>query len=183
VAGLTKKQQAFVLEYLIDLNATQAALRSGYSPKTSFRIGAENLQKPAVADAIQVAMAERVKRTEIDADYVLGRLASIDQMDCIDILNNDGSIKSIFEWPKIWRQFVSGVEVAEIVGGKGADSAIVSVLKKIKWPDKIKNLELIGRHVKVQAFSDRLDISGEMTWREKPTEELQKHLERLRNEK
>ncbi len=76
-ATLTPKQTAFVHEYLVDLNATQAALRAGYSKKTAFRIGSENLQKPEIAAALQDAMAKRAKRTAITADNVLRELWAI----------------------------------------------------------------------------------------------------------
>ncbi len=69
--SLTDKQQRFVAEYLIDLNATQAAIRAGYSEKTAGSVGAENLKKPEIAAAIQVAMNQRTERTQVDADYVL----------------------------------------------------------------------------------------------------------------
>lgn len=69
--ALTGKQQLFVDEYLIDLNATQAAIRAGYSAKTAGQIGDENLKKPEIASAIQAAMNQRAKRTQVDADYVL----------------------------------------------------------------------------------------------------------------
>lgn len=72
--SLTRKQQQFVDEYLIDLNATQAAIRAGYSKKTAGAIGAENLEKPEIAEAIQAAMDERAERTEITADYVLATI-------------------------------------------------------------------------------------------------------------
>ncbi|MDX2471110.1 MAG: terminase small subunit, partial [SAR324 cluster bacterium] len=65
---LTPKQERFVEEYLLDLNATQAAKRSGYSPKTSHRIGAENLQKPAIQQAIMDRKVKRSERLQIDAD-------------------------------------------------------------------------------------------------------------------
>ena len=68
---LTPKQQRFVDEYLIDLNATQAAIRAGYSAKTAAVIGNENLIKPYIADAIAKAQAERSERTEISQDYVI----------------------------------------------------------------------------------------------------------------
>lgn len=68
---LTAKQQRFVAEYLIDLNATQAAIRAGYSEKTAGSIGDENLKKPEIAKAVQEAMQKRTERTQIDADYVL----------------------------------------------------------------------------------------------------------------
>jgi phage terminase small subunit len=68
---LTPKQHRFVDEYLIDLNATQAAIRAGYSERTAYSIGDENLKKPEIASVIQAAMDERSQRTEITADYVL----------------------------------------------------------------------------------------------------------------
>ena len=69
--ALTGKQKQFVLEYLIDLNATEAAIRAGYSRKSAYSIGFENLRKPEVEAAIQQATKERGERTEINADYVL----------------------------------------------------------------------------------------------------------------
>jgi phage terminase small subunit len=74
---LTPKQRAFVREYLIDLNATQAAIRAGYSEKTAYSIGEENLKKPDVAAAIEAAMKNRAARTDITADRVLKELAKI----------------------------------------------------------------------------------------------------------
>lgn len=68
---LTAKQSMFVKEYLIDLNATQAAIRAGYSEKTAEVIGHENLRKPYIADAIQDAMDKRAERVESEADWVL----------------------------------------------------------------------------------------------------------------
>ena len=69
--SLTPKQVRFVAEYLIDLNATQAAIRAGYSEKTAYSIGQENLKKPEVAEAVIAAQAERSERTEVTQDYVL----------------------------------------------------------------------------------------------------------------
>lgn len=68
---LTAKQEMFVLEYLKDLNATQAAIRAGYSEKTASAVGYENLRKPQIAAAIAEAGAQRIERTEVDADWVL----------------------------------------------------------------------------------------------------------------
>lgn len=71
MAKLTPKQQRFVDEYLIDLNATQAAIRAGYSPKTAQQMGAENLSKPVIAEAIEAAQLERQKRTLVTQDDVI----------------------------------------------------------------------------------------------------------------
>jgi phage terminase small subunit len=152
---LNDKQHRFVDEYIIDLNATQAAIRAGYSPRTAEWQGPQLLGKPHVSEAIQKAIERRSRRTEINADYVLNRLVEIDQMDCLDILDDDGGLKPVRDWPKIWRQFISGFDVSEIFLGSGDERAVAGMLKKIKWPDKVKNLELIGRHVDVQAFADK----------------------------
>ncbi|OPL25959.1 terminase small subunit [Pseudomonas aeruginosa] len=154
--ALTKKQRLFVDEYLIDLNATQAAIRAGYSTRRATEIGYQLLQRPEVAQAIQAAMAERSKRTEVEADYVIRRLREIDEMDVLDILEDDGSFRSIRDWPKAWRQFLSGIEIAELFEGRGDDRRIAGVLRKVKWPDKPRNLELLSRHVGTESAA--LDI-------------------------
>lgn len=154
--SLTDKQEVFCQEYLIDLNATQAAIRAGYSESTANRIGSENLSKPDIQARISALMTERQERAQVNADYVLNRLVEIDQMDAIDILNGDGSMKPINEWPKIWRQFISGIDITELSGSEDKSA----IIKKIKWPDKVKNLELLGKHVQVGAFKDKVDIGG-----------------------
>lgn len=75
--ALTAKQQMFVKEYLVDLNATQAAIRAGYSARTAGQIGDEILKKPEIASAVQAAMDSRSQRTEITADYVLSGIQEI----------------------------------------------------------------------------------------------------------
>lgn len=76
---MTDKQNVFVQEYLKDLNATQAAIRAGYSAHTAYSIGQENLNKPEIKQAIDAAMSERQQRTAITADYVLHSLHEIAQ--------------------------------------------------------------------------------------------------------
>jgi phage terminase small subunit len=152
---LTAKQQRFVDEYLIDLNATQAAIRAGYSEKTAKAIGFENLTKPAIADIIAKSMTARSEETKIDSRYVLNRLAEIDSLDVADILDNVGNFLPIREWPKTWRTLISGFDLQEIMSGDTE-----SVIRKIKWPDKTKNLELIGKHVDVQAFNEKRELTG-----------------------
>ncbi|EPP7175399.1 terminase small subunit [Pseudomonas aeruginosa] len=177
--ALTKKQRLFVDEYLIDLNATQAAIRAGYSTRRAAEIGYQLLQRPEVAQAIQAAMAERSKRTEVEADYVIRRLREIDEMDVLDILEDDGSFRSIRDWPKAWRQFLSGIEIAELFEGRGDDRRIAGVLRKVKWPDKLRNLELLSRHVGTESAAldlelKRLDVAkkrAELKLLENPEEE------------
>ncbi|WP_444917633.1 terminase small subunit [Microbulbifer sp. JMSA003] len=162
--NLTDKWQVFADAYLADkeLNATKA-YKAAY-PKASQRTaevnGAELLRNTEVAKYIGKAQRARPERTQINADYVLNRLVEIDQMDVLDILQDDGSLKPISEWPKVWRQYLAGMDLAELWEGRGDEREVIGVLKKIKWPDKLKNLELLGKHVGVQAFRDRVNHEG-----------------------
>lgn len=156
MAKLTDKQELFAREYLKDLNATQAAIRAGYSEKTAKEAGYENLTKPHVIELVSELKAQRVEQTGIDAAYVLRRLVEIDQMDVLDIMTDDMSIKPVSDWPASWRRYLSGFDLADMFEGRGEDREMVGILKKIKWPDKVKNLELLGKHVTVQAFKDNV---------------------------
>lgn len=154
---LTPKQARFVQEYLLDLNATQAAIRAGYSEKTARQVGAENLTKPDVAAALAEAQASRSERTQIDADWVLDRLAKEATADLADILDEAGAIKAVSEWPLIWRQgLVSGLDVHEEV----VEGVKIGQTVKIKLSDRIKRIELIGKHVNVQAFREQVHSTG-----------------------
>jgi len=161
--ALNDKQEMFCREYLVDLNATQAAIRAGYSEKTANRIAAQLLSKLDIEKRIQELMNRRSERLDIDADYVLKRLVDIDQMDVLDILHDDGGIKPIHEWPKVWRTSLSGMDLAEMFESKDGERDLVDIMKKIKWPDKVKNLELLGKHVKVQAFKEQIEQKVEAT--------------------
>ena len=149
---LTDKQELFCREYLVDLNATQAAIRAGYSENTASEQGARLLVNVKVQNYIQELKQQRNDRNKIDADYVLKRLVEIDQMDILDILAPSGDFLPIKKWPRTWRTTLSGLDIAII--GSGDTEAI---MKKIKWPDKTKNLELLGKHVSVQAFKEKTE--------------------------
>jgi phage terminase small subunit len=153
---LTPRQSMFVKEYLVDLNGTQAAIRAGYSKKTAGQQSEQLLKNLEIAAAVQAGMAKRAAKVEINADYVLARLAEIDRMDVLDIMNDDMALKPVSAWPSSWRRYLSGFDVAEMKDGQDA----IGVLKKIKWPDKVKNLELLGKHVGVGAFTEKVQLSG-----------------------
>lgn len=165
--ALTAKQQAFVAEYLLDLNATQAAIRAGYAKRGAKDQAWQNMQNPEILAAIKAAMEARNKRTQVDADYVLHRLTEIDQMDVLDILDDDMSVKPLSQWPKVWRQYLAGFDLAEMFEGQGKDRSMVGILKKLKWPDKVRNLELLGKHVNVNAFRDQVAVDVSLTLSER----------------
>lgn len=154
--ALNAKQDMFCREYLIDLNATQAAIRAGYSVKTANRIAAQLLSKLVIQNRIAELKLQRNEEVGIDAAYVLRRLVEIDRMDVLDILNDDGSLKAISQWPKTWRITLQGLDIAKTVQNFNEETA-ETILKKIKWPDKVKNLELLGKHVSVQAFKEQIE--------------------------
>lgn len=137
--ALTDKQEMFCREYLIDLNATQAAIRAGYSVKTANRIAAQLLSKLDIQNRITELKAQRNDLVGINAAYVLNRLVEIDRMDVLDILNDDGGIKPISEWPKVWRTTLSGFDINTSITNFD-ETTIENILKKIKWPDKVKIL-------------------------------------------
>lgn len=164
---LTDKQRRFVDEYLVDLNATQAAIRAGYSEKTAYSIGNENLSKPEIAEAIQAAQAERAKRTEITQDMVLRELAKIGFSD----------IRKIVRWGKTELRVTDAGddegEVTEAYHGLALVSAdeiddntaaAISEISegreglKVKLHDKKGALVDIGRHLGM--FKDRIEHSG-----------------------
>lgn len=117
VMGLTPKQDAFVREYLIDLNATQAAIRAGYSERTARAVGCENLTKPDIASAVAEAQAKRADKCDLDALWVL----------------------------------------------REAKSTYEAARKANKLSEAVSALKLVGSHVDIQAFKDRVDHTGTLT--------------------
>mgnify|MGYP000855759256 CR=1 FL=1 len=91
---LTDKQKKFVEEYLIDLNATQSAIRAGYSPKTANEQGARLLANVSIQEAISKAMAERSRRTGINQDRIVQELARIAFVKITDVVDPDGEINT-----------------------------------------------------------------------------------------
>jgi phage terminase small subunit len=145
---LTPKQKLFVEEYLIDLNATQAAIRAKYSVKSASDIGRELLRKTPVADAIAIAMAERSARVNITQDRVLRELAAMAYYDPADLGNER------IEKPSDIAKLPEHVRRAIIGWSWDKHGNFV-----LKLASKTPNLELIGRHQSM--FKDRLDVKNE----------------------
>lgn len=156
--SLKDKQKRFVAEYLIDLNATQAAIRAGYSKNTAANIGHENLIKPQIAAALQAAMDKRAKRLEITADSVLQEIAKIAFMDPRKFFNADGSTKHVTELDDDTAMGLAGMEVIELFEGQGEQKHVYGLLKKFKLADKGQNLERLGKHLKL--FTDKSEVTG-----------------------
>ncbi len=137
---LTPKQERFVDEYLIDLNATQAAIRAGYSPKTARAIACENLAKPDIQEAIAKAKQARAEATKIDAEWVLKQAVEL-HLRCMQ------EIRPALH-PKTRRQLKDDDGIALYVFNAAASN---------------RALELIGKHIAVGAFKEHLEIGGEIS--------------------
>lgn len=165
---LTPKQATFVREYLLDLNGKQAAIRAGYSAKTAEVQASKLLSNPKVAAEVALLQEARAERTQVDADWVLRRLADEAEADVADLYDENGHLLPVKDWPLIWRKgLVAGIEtLREKVGEDEKGEPEFATVQKIKLSDRIKRVELIGRHVDVQAFKDRVDhdvnVHGEM---------------------
>lgn len=157
--SLTPKQEQFVAEYLIDLNATKAAERAGYSVKTANEQGARLLANVSVKAAIQEAMNRRAGKLEITAERVLAELARLAFFDPRKLFNADGSPKQIHDLDDDTAAAVAGLEVNELFEGQGEQKHIYGLVKKIKIADKGAALERLGRHLKL--FTDRVEVSGD----------------------
>lgn len=163
MADLTDKQELFCKEYLIDLNATQAAIRAGYSEKSASEIGNENLRKPQIQERIQKLQSKRNKRLEITADRVLAEYARIGFASVksftnvtsggdpfIDLSNMDED-----EWAA-----VSEIQVDDYTDGRGEYARDVKKVK-VKLHDKLKALDAMAKHVGVGQEQEKEPVSSE----------------------
>lgn len=176
MSSLNAKTRLFVQEYLVDLNATKAAIRAGYSEKTAYSQGQRLLKNVEVQKAIEEAQKARAEKTETDAAFVLKRLVDEVSADLADLYDDNGSLKSVKEWPLIWRQgLVAGIETETIrpKGSRGTGQwhgkaqdvhdeeppEEETVITKVKLSDRVKRLELLGKHISVNAFREQLGHS------------------------
>lgn len=151
------KQALFVQEYLKDFNATQAAVRAGYSHRSARSIANELLTKPDIRADLSKAVEERCSRAQVDATWLLVRLVEELNADLVDLFYDDGRLKPPQEWPEVWRRgLVSSMELEEreTTDDNGCGTSIKVV--RLRFSDRVRRLELIGRHVDVGAFRDRV---------------------------
>ena len=148
--NLTVKQRMFVEEYLIDLNATQAAIRAGYSAKTADQQGSRMLANVKVQQAIAERMAERSKRTGVNQDRVVLELAKIAFVRMTDVVDSNGRIRS--------DAAPDDLSCIESIKYKESDNEYGgSVEREVKISSKLKALELLGKHLGM--WNDKLDVN------------------------
>lgn len=181
MAKMTAKQQRFCDEYLIDLNATQAAIRAGYSEKTARKIGQENLTKPDIQEYLQKKQKKREQRTEITQDMVLRELAIIafsnaadyakviekeitvevegEEVPVLDKEGNPMTYKTVE--PILTDDLTEEQKKALAVIKKGRDGF------EVKPYDKLRALEMLGRHLGMWDKKSERDIEEQIARIEK----------------
>lgn len=160
---LTDKQKRFVEEYLVDLNATRAAIAAGYSEKTAHSIGHENLKKPDIDEAIQKAMAERSERTKITQDKVLAeyaRLSFSNMQDYLRIDDEGEGTLTLAELDEDQARAISEYTVETHNERDPEDNKKTRVVRKtkLKLYDKKGALDSVARHLGM--FNDKVTLGG-----------------------
>lgn len=174
MAKLTEKQQKFCDEYLIDLNATQAVIRAGYSKKRASEQAYQLLQKTTVQEYIAERKQDRIERTEITQDMVLKELAIIAFSNATDYANIvekeavaevEGKMIPLYdaEGKPVKYRTVEPVLTAELTEEQRKALAVVKKGRdgfEVKPYDKVRALELLGKHLGM--FTEKLDINGDV---------------------
>jgi phage terminase small subunit len=158
---MTPKQRRFVDEYLVDLVATQAALRAGYSPRSAYSQGERLLKKAEVAEAIRVAEEERKERTKVTQDMVIKELARIGFFDHRRLYDANGGLKQPHEMDDDSAAVVSGVESMEEYQGAGSARVLTGHVRKVRLWDKVAALTKLGQHLGM--FVEQVDVRGKVS--------------------
>lgn len=144
---LSPKRQRFVDEYLLDLNATQAAIRAGYTPKTATQQGSRLLTYAEVQAAIAAGQAKASISANVTAERVLLELARLAFLDPRQLYQQDGTLRPIQDLPADLAACLSSIEVTEECRGEGEKRELVGMTKKVRFWDKGKALGLLCKHL------------------------------------
>lgn len=152
--GKKSRQDVFVEEYLIDLNATQAAIRAGYSPKTANEQGSRLLANVSIQNKIGKAMAERSKRTGVNQDRVIQELARVAFVNPKNVINTKtGEIL-----PEATEDDLACIQSVKIK--KTATARSTTIEREVKMADKMRALELLGKHLGM--YKDKIEQQLDM---------------------
>lgn len=157
---LNEKQQRFVEEYLVDLNATQAAIRAGYAEPSARQMASRLLSKANVQEAIAVARKAQTQRTNERADRVIQELSRIAYADPRKLFHPDGTLKAIPDLDDDAAATVAQLEVFEEYEGAGKGRRAVGQTRKLKQWDKVAALVNLGKHFKLFNSLDGDDLAG-----------------------
>lgn len=161
MAELQGKRELFAREYLArNLCAKDAAEAAGYSRDRAVVTGCELLATPEVQDRIAELAAARNQRLEITADEVLLELRRMLTADVALLTDEKGCVKAVDDIPLDLRRTIASIDVEEIWEGRGEDREQVGVLKKVRFWNKEKAAELLGKHLKLFTEKHEVEHSG-----------------------
>lgn len=158
---LMPAQDTFCREYLKDLNGTAAAIRAGYTETSAKSQASRLLADDRIQERIAQLNAERMARVQVDADTVLRELLRIATSDIGEAFKDDGGLKPLKEIPTDIRRAIQSIEIDELFDGFGQDRHQIGHTKKLKFWDKTKALEMLGKHLKL--FTEKIEVSGSLT--------------------
>lgn len=158
-----EREELFCLEYIKDLNGTRAAIRAGYTENEAGAAvqASRLLKKPKVMARIATLAAEQKAKLKADADTVLIELSRLATVDISEAFDSMGQLKPLHEIPEQVRRAISGIEVHEIFDGQGEQKSVIGLAKKVKFYDKNKSLELLGKFHKL--FTEKHEVTGTLT--------------------
>jgi phage terminase small subunit len=156
---MTTKRRLFAHEYVVDLNGTAAAVRAGYSQKRAAVEACELLQDPEVMALVDKLKAKRMQRLEVDADMVLNDLMEYRAADLRNLYDKKtGKLLPIHEWPEFFTRLgVVSLKTREEFETKDGKRELVGYVHEVKWENKTRVLELIGKHISVNAFREKVE--------------------------
>jgi len=154
MAELNEKQKRFVKEYLVDMNATQAAIRAGYSEKTAGSQGFDLLKNPEIDRLIKQTGSKRMEKLDLSADRVLNAIAEIAFGDIRKAFTDDGALLRPHEWDDETAAAIAGMDIVTVSAGEG----MVEHVAKIKRTDRLRALDMLARHHAL--YNDKLEVTG-----------------------
>ncbi len=160
---MTKAQENFCNEYLIDFNAARAykvTYKSCKTDETAYANSSRLLRNAKVQEYIQKRIKEREERTEITQDQVINELAKIAFFNPKEIFNDNGSLKNIKDIEDKDAGVIIGIDSYEEYIGRGEEREAIGETKKIKFADKLKALELLGKHLGM--FKEEIKVNGKV---------------------
>ncbi len=161
---MTPKQARFVAEYLIDLNATQAAIRCGYSARTANRQGSRLLSNVDIAAAVAEKAQKQLASADLSAARVLEEMRRLAFSDVRALFNESGDLRPLHELTAEQAAAIASVEV--VIKNAAAGDGVTDTVHKIKTWDKPRTLEMLGKHFGL--LEDRVVHSGGLVvkWQE-----------------
>jgi phage terminase small subunit len=150
--------EKFCQLYVVDLNSTNAAIGAGYKKCAATSQASRLLRNQKVQARIAELVKQQTDKLGVSAEWVIAELRRVAGCSAVDLFNDDGSLKPMNAWSAESRAAIVGLEFDEIFSGSGEQRVHVGTTRKVKFADKIRALELLGRYLAL--FRDKVEVTG-----------------------